>query len=76
LSGEPDFFDDESNLADATLASHGVPWEAMYRLAHGDGEGFIRARADFLAARERSFIIAMGIEPAAEAIGEADIDTE
>ena len=76
LSGEPGFLDDDPTLADTTLASHGVPWEALYRLARGDGEGFIRVRADFLAAEERSFIVSMGIEPADETIGEADIDTE
>lgn len=67
---------DYSPLYEAILNSHGVQWEALKRLGQGDGEGFIRARADFLAAEERLFIIEMGIEPAAEAIGEADIDTE
>ena len=65
-----------SPLFEEILISHGVQWEALRELAQEDGEGFIRARADFLAAEERSFIIEMGIEPATEAIGEADIDTE
>lgn len=64
--------DDEAEV----LASHGIPARALERLRDGDGEGFITERAEYLTAREREFIREMGVEPAVNRIGEADIDTE
>jgi hypothetical protein len=61
---------------EAVLASQGIPPLAMACLRAGDGEGFVTARADVMISRERSFMIQMGIVPAAEADGETDIDTE
>jgi hypothetical protein len=60
----------------AVLASQGIPLPAMVYLRAGDGEGFVAARADAMISRERSFMIEMGIVPAAEPDGETDIDTE
>jgi hypothetical protein len=39
-------------------------------------EGFVVARADAMIGRERSFMMEIGIVPAAEPDGETDIDTE
>lgn len=58
------------------LGSHGIPLKALARLRDGDGEGFITERAEYLTAQERKFIEDMGVEPAVDRIGEADIDTE
>ncbi|WP_433228954.1 hypothetical protein [Actinomadura formosensis] len=63
------------DLRDDVLASHGIPREAMDRLAAGDDEGFIEVRRDFLAERERVFMARYGlVAPPGE--GETDIDTE
>lgn len=64
------------DLRSEILESHGIPAEALSRLARGDGEGFINQRAAFLTGLEADFITAMGIEPSAAPSGEADIDTE
>lgn len=64
------------DLTDEILASQGIPHAALGRLAQGDAEGFINQRADYLAQMEAEFISSMGIEPASESSGEADIDTE
>jgi hypothetical protein len=61
---------------EAILASHGIPLLALERLRNGDAEGFITARAEALATRERAFMADMGVEPAVDRSGEADIDTE
>lgn len=58
------------------LTSQGIPKEVLDRLTQGDGEGFIHQRASYLASLEADFIKSMGIEPASEPSGEADIDTE
>jgi len=58
------------------LESHGIPQQALSCLHDGNGEGFIRERAAFLADRERVFITGLGVKLSAEIIGEADIDTE
>lgn len=66
----------EGSVRTAVLDSHGIPRKAQERLVAGDDEEFILERAAELEAREREFMIEMGIEPAAERSGEADIDTE
>lgn len=43
----------------AVAASHGIPQNALAFMFTGDAEGFVRARAAFLAERERVFIHAM-----------------
>jgi hypothetical protein len=63
-------------VRDGVLASHGIPPEALARLREGDDEGFISLRASALGDSERAFMRTLDIEPAEEASGEADIDTE
>ncbi|KJE24604.1 Protein of unknown function DUF262 [Frankia torreyi] len=64
------------DVADAVLASHGIPPEAMALLQGGDDQGFIAHRAKHLAEREREFIVRKGIRPADATAGETEIDTE
>ncbi len=64
------------DVADAVLASHGIPPEAMALLREGDDQGFIASRATHLAERERRFIVEKGIRPADAAAGGTEIDTE
>lgn len=58
------------------LQSHGIPQRALSYLRDGDGEGFIKERAIYLAERERIFITDLGVGLSSEILGEADIDTE
>jgi len=60
----------------ATLETHGIPPLAFEALHDGDGEGFIRLRADDLAERERTFMVSMEIEPNSAWRSDAAIDTE
>ena len=57
-------------------ASHGIPPEALDRLQVGDGQGFVKERADALANWERKFMVAMHIEPSPDRSSDSDIDTE
>lgn len=61
---------------EAVLESHGIPRRALSYLRDGDGEGFIKERAAYLADRERAFMANFDVEPSSEIIGETDIDTE
>jgi hypothetical protein len=63
-------------VRDKVLVSHGIPEEAMDRLAADDGEGFIQARARLLIVRERDFMTEVGIEPPGTETADAEIDTE
>ncbi|MDG6105165.1 DUF262 domain-containing protein [Dactylosporangium aurantiacum] len=65
-----------AELEDSVLTSHGIPRVAVERLRDGDLEGFIKERAAHLADRERSFMVTLGVEPAVDIQGDADIDTE
>ncbi|HWR48238.1 MAG TPA: hypothetical protein VN327_11600 [Pseudonocardiaceae bacterium] len=59
---------------EAVLKSHGIPQRALSCLRDGDGEGFIKERAAYLADRERVFMMNLGVKPSSEILGEADID--
>ncbi|WP_026411588.1 DUF262 domain-containing protein [Actinomadura oligospora] len=63
------------DVGDRVLAGHGIPKEAMARLAAGDDEGFIELRRDYLAECERAFMALYGLV-AKPGEGETDIDTE
>jgi hypothetical protein len=63
-------------VAGLVLDSHGIPTHAYNKLVGGDASGFVAARAEFLAARERAFMKRLDIEPPETALGETDIDTE
>ncbi|SEF58054.1 Protein of unknown function DUF262 [Thermomonospora echinospora] len=64
-----------SHLRQSVLAGHGIPEEALARLAAGDEEGFIEIRQKALAERERAFMARFGLV-ADPIVGEADIDTD
>lgn len=64
-----------SHLRHDVLAGHGIPEEALERLAAGDEEGFIEIRQTTLAERERAFMAHFGLI-ADPVVGEADIDTD
>jgi hypothetical protein len=64
-----------ADLRDRVLASHGIPEEAMGRLAAGDDAGFIETRRSILAERERAFMATFDLA-ADPNEGETDIDTE
>jgi hypothetical protein len=64
-----------ASIREPVLTSHGIPEEALARLADGDGVGFIETRQRFLADRERQFMAGYGLATTSE-VGEADIDTE
>lgn len=61
---------------EVVLETHGIPQRALSYLRDGDGEGFIKERAGYLADRERVFMTNFGVELSSEILGEADIDTE
>lgn len=66
---------DLSPERETILESHGIPQRALAYLRDGDGEGFVKERAAYLADRERSFMTSLDVEPSSEITGEADIDT-
>jgi hypothetical protein len=57
-------------------ASHGIPDNALQKLQEGDVEGFITARTEFLAQREREFMMKVDVKLPVTWAGEPDIDTE
>ncbi|MEV5316510.1 hypothetical protein AB0K92_02335 [Streptomyces sp. NPDC052687] len=58
------------------LDSHGVSLASVEHLKADDYAEFITVRQHEVAAREKDFIVSLGILPSERAFGEADIDTE
>lgn len=57
------------------IADLGLPSDVLDRLAEGDDEAFVQARAHLLAMQERQFIELTALDIAPAAIAEAEIDT-
>lgn len=60
---------------DAVLASHGIPLAAWDRLCEGDGDGFVRGRAEHLAQRLRRFTDDLRITGTVDLTGSSEDDS-